>query len=85
MPFDGKQVNTEAPQKEINDKSLSDQDHESLIKKFHNNHSYTNGNLYACVCCGFRQLKQLEPKIEYTCIKITDDIPPLKMLHYNEN
>jgi len=85
MRYNGEQINTESLQKEIHHEALTDQELGSLIKKFQNNHSYTDGNLYACACCGYRQLEQLEPKIEYTCIKITDNEPLLKVLHCNES
>jgi len=70
MSSDGKQIDTETLRNEIAEESLSDQELENLIKKFHRYHSYTNGNLYACACCGFQQLEQLHPKIEYTQIRI---------------
>jgi len=52
MAFNGKQMDVNILKNEISDESSSDQELGNLIKKFSINHSYTNGNLYACAACG---------------------------------
>jgi len=85
MSFDGKQIDTETLKNEIAEESLSDQELANLIKTFHRYHSYTKGNMYSCACCGYQQLEQKHPNIEYIQIRITDEEPIARMLRYNEN
>jgi len=83
MVFNGQQLDVQQLEKEISNETLSDQELGNVIKKFSVNHSYTNGNLYACAACGIRQLEQLHPKIEYVSIQLNNDL--LKSLQYTDD
>jgi len=83
IAFNGQQIDCKAHEKEISNETLSDQELGNLIKKFSMNHSYTNGNLYACAACGIRQLEQLHPKIEYVSIQLNNAL--LKSLQYTDD
>jgi len=77
--FNGKQMDVEKLKKEISNEALSDEELGKIIKKYNMNHSYTEGNLYACAACGMRQLEQLQPKIEYLSIPLKHAwLEPLK-------
>jgi len=83
MAFNGQQMDVKGLEKEIGNEALSDQELRDIIKKFSVNHSYTDGNLYACGACGMRQLEQLYPKIEYVSIPLMHDL--LKSLQYTDD
>jgi len=83
MAFNGQQMDVKGLEKEISNEALSDEELGNLIKKFSVNHSYTDGNLYACAACGMRQLEQLYPKIEYVSIPLMHDW--LKSLQYTDD
>jgi len=83
MAFNGQQMDVKGLEKEISNEALSDEELGNLIKKFSINHSYTDGNLYACGACGMRQLEQLHPKIEYVSIPLMNDL--FKSLQYTDD
>ena len=83
--FDGEDIDQEKVGREIMEELLTDEELEAMLRKFAEDHTYTNANLMSCGACGIREFERpAGPKLEYKTMMLDATNPSAAIFQYTD-